>query len=215
MLGMSGYSAYFGFVDCGKPKPGDVVVVSAAGGGVGSQVVQIANIFGCRVVGIAGGPEKCDFVRSLGCETVIDYRQGNLLEQIASACPDGIDIYFDNVGGDTLSAALEHLRMHARVVLCGSISEYLQEEPYGLANYTRLRRTNSTMQGFFVYNHIDDFDRAERDMFAWLQDGKLKTVDHVFDGFDKLPDALASLYSGKNFGIAMVRVRRGPHDTGD
>ena len=172
ILGMSGYSAYFGFVDCGKPREGDIAVISAAGGGVGSQVVQIAKIFGCRVVGIAGGPEKCDFVRSLGCDAVIDYQDGNMVEQLATACPDGIDIYFDNVGGDTLSAALEHLRMHARVVLCGSISEYLRDEPYGLKNYTRLRRTNSTMQGFFVYNHAGEFDRAEQDMFEWLQAGK-------------------------------------------
>ena len=102
--------------------------------------------------------------------------------------------------------------MHSRIVLCGSISEYLLDEPFGLTNYTRLRRTNSTMQGFFIYNHTDDFDRAERDMTEWLRNGQLHPVEHIFEGFDSLPGALASLYDGSNHGIALVRIRRGPHD---
>ena len=211
-LGMTGFSAYFGFVDCGKPRKGDVVVVSGAAGGVGTHVVQIAKIFGCKVIGIAGGPEKCELIKSLGCDTVIDYKQGDIAEHIAAACPDGIDLYFDNVGGETLSAVLENLAMHSRIVLCGSISEYLRDEPFGLTNYTRLRRTNSTMQGFFIYNHVDDFDRAETDMAAWLRSGELNPVEHIFDGFEALPDALASLYDGTNHGIALTRIRRGPHD---
>jgi len=214
-LGMTGFSAYFGFVDCGKPKKGDVVVVSGAAGGVGSQVIQLAKIHGCRVIGIAGGDTKCELIRSLGCDVAIDYKSGNIADKIATACPDGIDLYFDNVGGETLSAVLENLAMRSRIVLCGSISEYLLDEPFGLANYTRLRRTNSTMQGFFIYNHSEDFDRAEEDVGNWLRTGQLKPVEHVFDGFDALPDALASLYSGKNHGIALVRIRRGPHDNKD
>lgn len=214
-LGMTGFSAYFGFVDCGKPNKGDVVVVSGAAGGVGSQVIQLAKIHGCRVVGIAGGDAKCELIRSLGCDVAIDYKSGNIADKIAAACPEGIDLYFDNVGGETLSAVLENLAMRSRIVLCGSISEYLLDEPFGLANYTRLRRTNSTMQGFFIYNHSEDFDRAEEDMGNWLRTGQLKPVEHVFDGFDALPDALASLYSGKNHGIALVRIRRGPHDNKD
>lgn len=212
-LGMTGFSAYFGFVDCGKPRQGDVVVVSGAAGGVGTHVVQIAKIFGCRVVGIAGGEAKCKLVRSLGCDYVIDYKAGDIAAQIAAACPDGIDLYFDNVGGETLAAVLENLAMHSRIVLCGSISEYLLDEPFGLTNYTRLRRTNTTMQGFFIYNHVDDFDRAEQDMGEWLRSGQLRPVEHIFDGFKSLPDALASLYTGNNYGIAMVRIRPGPYDT--
>ena len=212
-LGMTGFSAYFGLIDCGRPQQGDVVVVSGAAGGVGSHVVQLAKILGCRVVGIAGGDKKCDLIRSIGCDIAIDYRKGDIAEAIAAACPDGIDVYFDNVGGDTLSACLENLAMHSRIVLCGSISEYLLDEPYGLTNYTRLRRTNSTMQGFFIYNHVDDFDRAERDMGEWLASGQLRPVEHVFDGFEALPEALASLYTGANYGTALVRVRRGPYDT--
>lgn len=211
-LGMTGFSAYFGFVDCGKPKKDDVVVVSGAAGGVGSQVVQLAKIFGCRVIGIAGGDAKCELIKSLGCDIAIDYKTGDIATKIAAACPDGIDLYFDNVGGETLSAVLENLRLHSRIVLCGSISEYLRDDPFGLTNYTRLRRTNSTMQGFFIYNHVDDFDRAEKDMSRWLESGELEPVEHIFDGFEALPDALASLYNGLNHGIALVRIRRGPND---
>lgn len=214
-LGMTGFSAYFGFVDCGRPQPDDVVVVSGAAGGVGTFVVQIAKAMGCRVVGIAGGPAKCALIRELGCDATIDYKAEDLSTAIPAACPGGIDLYFDNVGGDTLSVVLENLAMHSRIVLCGSISEYLLDEPYGLTNYTRLRRTNSTMQGFFIYNHIDDFDRAEADMCRWLASGDVRPVEHLFDGFDALPDALASLYAGTNTGMAVVRVRRGPHDPGD
>ncbi|MDJ0709241.1 MAG: NADP-dependent oxidoreductase [Woeseiaceae bacterium] len=214
-LGMTGFSAYFGFIDCGKPREGDVVVVSGAAGGVGSQVIQLAKIHGCHVIGIAGGERKCELIRSLGCDEALDYKSGDIAEKIAGACPDGIDLYFDNVGGDTLSAVLDNLRMHSRIVLCGSISEYLLDEPYGLKNYTNLRRTNSTMQGFFIYNHVDDFDRAEHDMSRWLQSGELRPVEHIVDGFEALPGALASLYSGENHGIALVRIRRGPNDDKD
>lgn len=211
-LGMTGFSAYFGLVDCGRPKAGDVLVVSGAAGGVGTHVIQIAKALGCRVVGIAGGEAKCELIRSLGCDVAIDYKNDNVRNAIPAACPDGVDLYFDNVGGDTLSAVLDNLAMHSRIVLCGSISEYLLDEPYGLTNYTRLRRTNSTMQGFFIYNHVADFDRAEREMCRWLESGELRPVEQVFDGFDTLPDALASLYAGTNTGMAVVRVRRGPHD---
>ena len=189
-------------------------MVSGAAGGVGTHVVQLAKIFGCKVIGIAGGNEKCELIRSIGCDVTIDYKEGDIAGQIAAACPEGIDLYFDNVGGETLSACLDNLAMRSRIVLCGSISEYLLDEPYGLTNYTKLRSTNSTMQGFFIYNHVDDFDRAEHDMANWLRSGQLKPVEHIFDGFEKLPEALASLYTGANYGIALVRIRRGPHDEG-
>lgn len=211
-LGMTGFSAYFGLIDCGKPQANDVVVVSGAAGGVGNHVVQIAKLLGCRVIGIAGGAEKCALIKSIGCDVALDYKQGSIEQQIASACPDGIDLYFDNVGGETLSACLNNLAMHSRIVLCGSISEYLRDEPFGLTNYTKLRSTNSTMQGFFIYNHAEDFDKAEKYMSEWLVSGQLKPVEHIFDGFSALPDALASLYDGSNFGTALCRVRRGPYD---
>lgn len=211
-FGMTGFSAYFGFMDCGKPRRDDVVVVSGAAGGVGSHVVQIAKTVCRRVVGIAGGPKKCRFIESLGCDVSLDYKAGNIAEQIADACPEGIDLYFDNVGGETLSACLDNLAMNSRIVLCGSISEYLADEPYGLTNYTNLRKTNSTMQGFFIYNHVADFDRAEEDLGSWVQSGELRPVEHVFDGFESMPRALASLYDGVNQGVTLCRIRRGPYD---
>ena len=213
-LGMTGFSAYFGFVDCGAPKADDVVVVSGAAGGVGSNVVQLAQLLCKRVIGIAGGDEKCRFVEDLGCDASIDYKKGGIAEQIAAAAPQGIDLYFDNVGGETLSACLDNLAMHSRVVLCGSISEYLSDEPYGLTNYTNLRRTNSTMQGFFIYNHLADFDRAEEELGQLIQRGQLRPVEHVFDGFESMPRALASLYDGVNKGVTLCRIRRGPYDNG-
>ena len=213
-FGMTGFSAYFGFVDCGNPKKDDVVVVSGAAGGVGSHVVQLAKILSKRVIGIAGGEDKCRFVESLGCDDSIDYKKGNIEQQIARACPDGIDLYFDNVGGETLSACLDNLAMNARIVLCGSISEYLRDEPYGLNNYTNLRRSNATMQGFFIYNHVDEFDRAEQDLGEWVSEGRLTPVEHIFDGFGQMPAALASLYDGVNYGVTLCRIRRGPYDDG-
>ena len=188
------------------------MVVSGAAGGVGSHVVQLAKILSRRVVGIAGGPQKCRFIEELGCDVSLDYKAGAIEEQIAEACPDGIDLYFDNVGGETLHACLNNLAMRSRIVLCGSISEYLREEPYGLTNYTNLRRTNSSMQGFFIYNHVDDFDRAEAELGAWVESGDLRPVEHVFDGFANMPEALASLYDGVNMGVTLCRIRRGPYD---
>lgn len=212
-FGMTGFSAYFGFLDCGRPRADDVVVVSGAAGGVGSHVVQLAKIHCDRVIGIAGGEEKCRFIESLGCDAALDYKAGDIARQLSEACPDGIDLYFDNVGGETLAACLDNLAQNSRIVLCGSISEYLRDEPFGLTNYTRLRRSNSTMQGFFIYNHAEDFDRAEQDLGDWIADGRLTPVEYVVDGFDAMPDALASLYDGRNKGVTLCRVRPGPYDT--
>ncbi len=210
VLGMNGFSAWTGFSQCGNPRPGDVVVVSAAAGGVGSTVVQLAKISGCRVIGIAGGPAKCSVIRELGCDATIDYRHDDLRARLAELCPAGIDIYFDNVGGDTLSACLDRLAMGARIVLCGSISEYTLPEPFGLTNYTRLRAVNGRMQGFFVYNYPHLFAQAERELAGWVREGKLKPVQDIVDGFENMPAALARLYSGQNVGVQICRVRGEP-----
>ncbi|MEZ5566457.1 MAG: NADP-dependent oxidoreductase [Gammaproteobacteria bacterium] len=207
VLGMNGFSAWTGFTRCAEPHPGDVVVVSAAAGGVGSTVIQIARILGCRVIGIAGGPEKCALIRQLGCEASIDYRNENLPQRLTALCPDGIDIYFDNVGGDILSACLDRLAMGARVVLCGSISEYTLPAPYGLNNYTRLRAVNGRMQGFFVYNYAPLFAEAERQLADWVRTGQLKPVQVIVYGFENMPEALARLYSGQNVGVQICQVR--------
>ena len=213
-LGMTGFSAYFGFLDCGEPVKDDTVVVSGAAGGGGSMVIQLAKHHGCRVVGIAGGEKKCALIKTLGCDVAIDYKNDDVAAALKQHCPNGINVYFDNVGGETLAAVLDNLAMRARIVLCGSISEYLRDEPFGLSNYTQLRKTNSRMQGFFIYNHLEDFDRAERDMTQWLATGALRPVETIFDGFESLPTGLASLYSGGNHGVALARIRKGPNDTG-
>ncbi len=210
--GMNGFSAYCGLLECGKPKPGETVVVSAAAGGVGSTVVQIAHILGCRVIGIAGGSDKCALVRSLGAEACIDYKNEPIAERFAELCPDGIDVYFDNVGGETLAAVLENLARDSRIVLCGSISEYMRKEPFGLTNYTRLRSVNASMNGFFVYNFADRFEQAGRQLAEWINSGKLKPVQSVVEGFEHMPKALAALYDGSNVGVQICRVRGEPEE---
>lgn len=211
-LGMNGFSAYCGFMQCGYPLRGDTVVVSAAAGGVGTTVVQIARILGCRVIGIAGGPEKCRFVESLGCAATIDYKKDKVAERLKALCPVGIDIYFDNVGGEILSACMDNLAMGARVVLCGSISEYTRSEPFGLTNYTRLRAVNGSMNGFFVYNFAELFDEAADQLGEWIRSGELQPVQNVIDGFERMPEALERLYEGGNIGVQCCRVRGEPED---
>jgi NADPH-dependent curcumin reductase CurA len=211
ILGMTGLSAYAGYLRCGEPKPGEKMLLSGAAGGVGSIVAQLAaRVVGADVVGIAGGKEKCAFVQSLGCSASIDYSDGPIAEAIAAALPDGIDFYFDNVGGEILAAALEHLRPRARILLCGSISEYARAEPFGLTNYTRLRATDSSMRGFYVYNHLDCWDQAMADMAGWIRDGRLTAHFDVMDGFRNMPKALAGLYHGRNIGKQICRVRGEP-----
>ena len=211
-LGMNGFSAVGGLLECGRPVAGETVVVSAAAGGVGSTVVQIARILGCRVIGIAGGKEKCSLVESLGAEVCIDYKSESLEERIAELCPAGVDVYFDNVGGETLEVMLENLAMGARIVLCGSISEYMRPEPFKLGNYTRLRRVNGSMTGFFVYNFADQFAAMEARLAGWISSGALKPVQTVVDGFENMPRALADLYDGRNVGVQICRVRGEPDE---
>ncbi|QFU75540.1 NADP-dependent oxidoreductase [Halioglobus maricola] len=207
VLGMNGYSAWGGLMQCGKPQRGDVLVVSAAAGGVGSTVVQMGKALGCTVIGIAGGPEKCALVKSLGADEVIDYKSDDVAHQLTACCPQGIDVYFDNVGGETLVACLDRLAMNARVVLCGSISEYTRDEPFGLTNYTRLRRVNASMNGFFVYNFQPLFPQATAELADLVRSGQLKPVQDVVEGFNAMPDALARLYDGRNVGVQICRVR--------
>lgn len=210
VLGMTGLSAWAGFIDGGRPRAGQRVVVSGAAGGVGSIVVQMARILGCRVTGIAGGPEKCAFIRELGCNDTIDYKNEPVAERIAELHPDGMDLYFDNVGGEILSACLENLAMNARIVLCGSISEYTRSEPFALGNYTRLRATNSSMKGFFVYNHLHQWDEAMDQIAGWIHNDGLRPVQDMVDGFENMPSALARLYDGRNVGVQCCRVRGEP-----
>lgn len=213
VLGMTGLSAHAGLFACGAPKAGDLMVLSGAAGGVGSMVSQMAaHVVGCDVVGMAGGAEKCKFILEHGCSAAIDYKSEDIAERLDALRPDGIDLYFDNVGGETLEACLERLRMHARIVLCGSISEYTRETPFKLSNYTRLRATDSRMQGFFVYNHLPHWDTVMAEMTDWIKSGKLKPVQDVIDGFQNMPKALAQLYYGRNVGVQCCSVRGEPSE---
>lgn len=207
-LGLSGVTAYFGLRDIGGLRPTDRVLVSAAAGGVGQIAVQIARIEGCRVVAIAGGAEKCAFVANqLGADAAIDYKANtNLPEAIARACPEGVDLYFDNVGGPTLDAALEYLRPNARVVLCGRISQALGVEPYGVRNLNRLAAAHGRMQGFLVFNYHDRYDEARTWLAAQLRARRLQQRLHVLEGFAQAPVGLGMLFRGENMGKLVVRA---------
>jgi NADPH-dependent curcumin reductase len=211
VLGMTGLSAYAGLFPTGDPRPGDRMVLSGAAGGVGSIVSQIAaNVIGCDVIGIAGGASKCAFILNHGCSAAIDYKADDIPAKLDELRPAGIDLYFDNVGGETLEACLERLRMNARIVLCGSISEYTRDVPFKLSNYTRLRATDSRMAGFFVYNHFDRWAQCMNDLAGWIHDGRLKPVQDVEQGFENMPRALANLYHGGNVGVQCCSVRGEP-----
>lgn len=207
-LGLSAVTAYFGLRDIGSLRPNDRVLVSAAAGGVGQIAVQMARIEGCRVAGIAGGADKCAYVRGeLGAHAAIDYKaEANLSAAIGRACPDGIDVYFDNVGGATLDAALEHLRHGARVVLCGRISQTHAAEPYGVRNLGLLAASRGRMQGFLVFNYHDRYEEARTWLAARLRDGSLRQRLHVLDGLEQAPLGLGMLFRGDNSGKLVVRL---------
>ena len=207
-LGLSAVTAWFGLRDIGGLRPNDRVLVSAAAGGVGQIAVQIARIEGCRVAGIAGGAEKCAFVAGeLGADAAIDYKaEHDLSAAIARACPDGVDLYFDNVGGPTLDAALAHLRPGARVVLCGRISQTLAAEPYGIRNLGRLAAAHGRMQGFLVFNYHERYGEARAWLAARRRDGSLRQRLHVLEGLNLAPVGLGMLFRGENTGKLVVRL---------
>jgi len=207
-LGLSAVTAYFGLRDIGGLRPNDRVLVSAAAGGVGQIAVQIARIEGCHVVGIAGGAEKCAFVAGeLGADAALDYTAAkDLSAAIARACPEGIDLYFDNVGGPTLDAALEHLRQGARVVLCGRISQTHAAESYGVRNLGRLAAARGRMQGFLVFNYNQRYDEARSWLAARRRDGSLRQRLHVLAGLAQAPVGLGMLFRGENTGKLVVRI---------
>jgi len=207
-LGLSAVTAYFGMRDVGAIRRGDRVLVSAAAGGVGQIAVQIARIEGCRVVGIAGGAEKCIFVANeLGADAAIDYKaEKDLSGAIARACPEGVDLYFDNVSGPTLDAALAHLREDARVVLCGRISQAHATEPYSVRNLNRFAAVHGRMQGFLVFNYRERYDEARAWLAARRREGRLNQKLHVLQGLAQAPIGLGMLFRGENTGKLVVRL---------
>jgi NADPH-dependent curcumin reductase CurA len=206
MLGTTGATAYFGLLDVAEAKEGDVVFVSAAAGAVGSAVVQIARAKGMRVIGSAGGAEKCEFVRALGADAVIDYRAGPILKSLAAAAPDGIDVYFDNVGGDHLDAALAVARNYARFAICGMIGGYNKGEPTSLRFIMRIVAARIQLKGFIVFDFQSRMGEFYRDMGQWLASGQVKSRETVVDGLEQTPQAFLGLFSGANTGKMLVRL---------
>jgi NADPH-dependent curcumin reductase CurA len=206
-LGITGLTAYFGLLEIGKPVAGDTVVVSGAAGATGMVVGQIAKIKGCRSVGIAGGPDKCDYaVRELGLDACIDYKSENVLESLRRHCPKGINVYFDNVGGEILDAALAGLARNARVVLCGAISQYNSTSGMkGPANYLSLLVNSARMEGFVVFNYAARYGEGIRELATWRAQGKLKTKEDIVEGLQTFPETLLKLFSGENFGKLMIK----------
>jgi NADPH-dependent curcumin reductase CurA len=208
-LGMPGMTAYFGLLDVGQFKPGDTVVVSGAAGAVGQVVGQVAKIKGAgKVVGIAGGPDKCKWcVEQLGYDECIDYKAGDLKKQLKAACPKGVDLYFDNVGGDILDTVLTQLAMHARIVICGAISQYNNTTPVkGPSNYMSLLVNRAMMKGMVVFDYAPRYKDAAMEMGGWMAQGKLKSREDIVDGLETFPDTLLKLFRGENFGKLVLKV---------
>jgi len=205
-LGMPGMTAYFGLLDVGRPKAGETVVVSGAAGAVGQVVGQIAKIKGCRVVGIAGGKDKCDYLRSIGFDAAIDYKHDDVKAALKQHCPKGVDVYFDNVGGEILDAVLTQLAMHARIVICGAISQYNEARMKGPSNYMSLLVNRATMQGMVVFDYASRYGEAAREMAGWMAAGELKTREDIVEGLETFPEALLKLFKGENTGKLVLKV---------
>lgn len=207
-LGMPGMTAYFGIQEVGKIKEGDVVLVSGAAGAVGSVVGQISKIKGCTVIGIAGGKDKCDYlVNELGFDAAIDYKSEDIHLALKEKCPKGIDVFFDNVGGEILDAALSKLRMHARIVICGAISQYNNKvRVKGPSNYLSLLVNRATMQGMVVMDYAKDYGKAAQEMGMWIAQGKLKSREDIFTGIENFQDTYARLFSGDKKGKLVLKV---------
>ena len=207
VVGMPGVTAHIGLLDFGQPKAGETVVVSAASGAVGAVVGQIAKIRGCRAVGIAGGPDKCRYVvEELGLDACVDYKAGRLWEDLSEATPKGIDVYFDNVGGEILDTVLRRLNPFARIPLCGLISQYNAAEPYAMKNAGALLVNRVKLQGFIVSDHLPRWPAALADLAQWLSEGKIKYRETVAEGLRSAPSAFIGMLAGKNFGKQLVKL---------
>ena len=208
VLGTTGLTAYWGMLDLGMPKEGETVLVSGAAGATGSVAGQIARIKGCRVVGIAGGPDKCRWLKEeAGFDDAIDYKRENVDARIAETCPNRIDIFFDNVGGDILEAALNHINMRARIVLCGGISGYNATKPVpGPVNLMNLIVMRARMEGFIVIDYMDRSAQAVAELLGWINAGELKYQVDLQEGFENIPETLQRLFTGKNIGKQLLKI---------
>jgi len=208
VLGVTGLTAYFGMFDVAQPKEGETVVVSGAAGAVGSVAGQIGKIIGCRVVGIAGGPEKCAWITDeLGFDAWIDYKSEDVAARLRETCPDGIDVFFDNVGGDILDAVLGQINLHARIALCGAISQYdTAELSPGPRNFLNLIPQRGRVEGFILLDYRDRFVDAILQLGQWVQEGRIRYAEDIVDGLENAPTAFRRLFSGENTGKLIVKV---------
>jgi NADPH-dependent curcumin reductase len=210
-LGMTGLTAYFGLFDVGRIQPGDTVVVSGAAGAVGSIAGQIAKIKGCRTIGIAGGPEKCRaLTQEFGFDAAIDYRAGNIRQALREHAPKGVDVYFDNVGGDILDAVLTRLARGARIIICGAVSQYNETAVRGPANYLMLLVARASMTGMVIFDYVDQFGPAMAELAGWYQAGQLASREHVVHGGVRdFPEVLLQLFDGANTGKMVLALDKG------
>jgi NADPH-dependent curcumin reductase CurA len=206
VLGVTGATAYFGLLDVASAKEGDVVFVSAAAGAVGSTVVQIAKAKGMTVIGSAGGNDKCDYVRSLGADQVIDYRPGPILKSLGKAAPNGIDVYFDNVGGDHLDAALALARNNARFAMCGMIEHYNDIEPTKLRFIMRIIAARIQLKGFIIFDYFPRLAEFYAAMGPWVANGTVRSAETIVEGLEAMPDAFLGLFKGANTGKMLVKI---------
>lgn len=208
VLGMPGMTAYFGILDTGNPQEGETVVVSGAAGAVGTVVGQIAKIKGCRVVGIAGGEDKCDYlINELGFDGAIDYKNEDVKVGLKRECPKGVDVYFDNVGGEILDDVLTRINFKARIVICGAISQYNNTTAVkGPSNYLSLLVNRARMEGIVVFDNAANYGKAAQEMAGWIMQGKLKAKEHVVEGLENFPETLMMLFNGDNFGKLVLKV---------
>jgi NADPH-dependent curcumin reductase CurA len=205
---MPGFTAYFGLLNHGMPKAGETVLVSGAAGAVGSIVGQIAKIKGCRVIGIAGGPEKCKYlVEELGFDGAIDYKNEDVKAAVKRLCPNRIDVYFDNVGGEILDIALAQINMHGRIVICGAISQYNNTTAIkGPSNYLSLLVNRARMEGIVVFDNVKNYGTAAQEMGGWIKEGKLKSKEDVYEGIENFYETFQRLFSGKKLGKLVLKV---------
>jgi len=207
LLGMPGLTAYFGLKELGQPKPGETVVVSAASGAVGSVVGQLAKLWGCRAVGIAGGREKCAYVKDeLGFDACIDYKGGGLRDDLKAACPKGVDVYFDNVGGEILDLVLARANLFGRIVVCGTISDYNSTDPYRVRNWRAILVNRLRVQGMIVFDWKDRYGEALKALGGYFAEGKLNYRESVVQGLENAPRGLIDLLGGRNFGKQLVKL---------
>ncbi|WP_295470048.1 NADP-dependent oxidoreductase [uncultured Pseudomonas sp.] len=207
-LGMTGMTAYFALLEVGQPREGETVVISGAAGAVGSIAGQIAKLKGCRVVGIAGGPAKCrSLIEELGFDAAIDYKNEDVAAALKRDCPKGVDVFFDNVGGEILDTVLARLAPKARVVICGAISQYNNSTPVkGPANYLSLLVNRARMEGFVVLDYATRYAEAAREMAGWIAEGRLHSREDVVEGLETFPETLLKLFNGENFGKLVLKV---------